>query len=120
MSDISITYVFGDHTFIIEKVAKWPLDAFGDFVNITAQNSDGTTVNLTGITPKLNLLRPSPYGLKLDFEVECEVTDAANGKCRYKVKNGDFSVKRLYYSRLALHTGTTKKEISDDVIFEVV
>ncbi len=99
---------------------------FGDDINFTIQDSAGNVRDLTGITPAFQVWIKSrdllvvtppnqitPRGLTFIIDADCTIVNAVAGQCKYTVKQGDFAMPGIYYAKLILKTGTTKKESTE-------
>lgn len=73
---------------------------YGIDLEFEVKNPDGTPFDLTGYTVTLKVWKPGKATLSLS--ATCEIIDAANGKCRYTVKEGDFQEVGDFYAELEL------------------
>lgn len=92
-------------------------DDFGDDINFTIQNKDGTAKDLTGITPKFQV---SSKGLAPFIDQDATIVSAPAGTCKYNVKETDFNGRTgVFYAKILLKTGTTKKESTEKFLLVV-
>lgn len=80
MADISVTLKTGTNPVMIETLKKWSAGDFGSSFNFTIKDSEGTAINLTGITPMFVVYN---FKYQVVLEKECTVVTPASGTCKY-------------------------------------
>ncbi len=83
---------------------------FGDDINFTIQDSNGNARDLTGITPAFQVWSK---GMAPFIDKDCTIVNALAGQCKYTVQQNDFVRTGVFYAKVLLKTGTTKKEASE-------
>jgi len=78
-----------------EEIEVW-VDDKGYDINFQLTDDEGTPFVLTGYTVKIRVYEPDATSCKFT-PATCTITDAANGKCKYNVQNGDFDVEEKEY-----------------------
>ena len=90
---------------------------FGDDINFTIQDKDGVAKNLTGITPEFQVWSK---GLAAFIKQDATIVSAPSGTCKYNVKETDFGSRTgVFYAKIVLKTGTTKKESTETFLLVV-
>lgn len=92
-------------------------DEFGDDINFTIQDKDGTAVDLTGRTPALQVWSK---GMKAFIDKDLTITNALLGQCKYTTQQSDLTNRTgTFYAKVILKTGTTKKEATETFLLVV-
>lgn len=116
----SITLKTGTNPIQPTTIVKWPIFDFGDDINFTIQDSAGTAINLTGITPKMVLYEMIAGEKNQVFRKDATIVSAVAGTAKYTVLDGDFAKRTTYSILVELITGSTKRDSTQEVLFEVV
>lgn len=86
-----------------EEIEVW-VDDYGYDINAQLTDDEGNVFDLTGYTVVVRVTEPNATNSK--FQSNCTITDAANGKVKFTVADGNFDVAGQTYAAVFIATKT--------------
>jgi len=86
-------------------------------LNFTLEDSNGSAVDLTGATLKINTQRPGSSTIK--FTGSMSIVNAAAGTCVYTVQAGDFDETGRYYAEIQVTFGSGQVLTYPNIVISV-
>lgn len=87
-------------------------------LNFTLQDSNGSAVDLTGATLRINTQRPAQTGIK--FTGSMSIVSAVAGTCAYVVQAGDFDETGKYYAEIQVTFGSGQVLTYPNIVINVL